>query len=273
MTDTPDNQDSPMGAPMGSLIDDEILSAPARAPRRTPRVIATIKAGAGGAWARPVVRRVLTAVCGVSLGLGAVGAYLVFRPVPQPDYDADALDRLFDYTLLTDEFNRLSVDERLVLLGQLRERLEGMGGNDSVLLAAFAARIKGELREQLMENMSRLGIDLADKYAASYNPRASVDEREAFLQASFIDLHKRMDTLGGSTRDMSDEDRLADGFKQAERDLEVIDSGAISGEQAGEIFGFMNDVVGKHASPHERARTSVFMRDMSRMLRGNPVGP
>ena len=209
----------------------------------------------------------------VSLGLGMVRAYLALRPVPQPDYDADAIDRLFDYTLLTDEFNRLSVDERLALLAQLRERLEGMGGNDSVLLAAFAARIKGELREQLLENVSRLGIDLADKYAVGYNARGTPAEREAFLQASFVDLHKRMEELGGSTREMSDEERLAEGQRQAERDMKIIESGAISGRQAGEIFSFMNDVVGQHASTHERARTSVFMRDMSRMLRGNPVGP
>ncbi len=268
-----DPRDTPSGPPLGSLLDEQVLATPARPPRRRLAPPSALRAAGVRAWARPAVRRVITGVMGVSIGLGIVGAYLVLRPVPQPDYDADAIDRLFDYTLLTDEFNRLSVDERLALLSQLRERLEGMGGNDSVLLAAFAARIKGELREQLMENVSRLGIDLADMYAVGYDPRAAPTAREAFLEASFVDLHKRMEALGGSTREMSDEERLAEGQRQAERDLEVIESGAISGRQAGEIFAFMNDVVGQHASAHERARTSVFMRDMSRMLRGNPLGP
>jgi len=258
---------------MGSLLDDEILAVPTRAPRRSLGVPPALKACAARAWAKPLVRRVLTGVMGASIGLGGVGAYLTLRPVPQPDYDADALDSLFDYTLLTDEFNRLSVDERLALLAQLRERLEGMDGNDSVLLAAFAARIKGELREQLMENVSRLGIDLADRYAADYDPRASAKDRDAFLQASFIDLHRRMEELGGSTREKTDEQRMAEGIEQAQRDKEIIESGEISGAQAGEIFAFMTDVVGKHASPHERARTGVFMRDMTRMLRSGSVGP
>ena len=265
MTDTPPN-------PMGSLLDEQTLTQPRATRKRSAPLAAGLRAKAAAAWARPVLRRAITGVLGVTLGLGGVGVFMALRPVPTPDYDADALDALFDYTLLTEEFNRLSVDERLALLAQLRERLEGMDGSESVLLAAFAARIKGELREQLMRNVSRLGIDLADRYAADYDPRASVEDREAFLRASFIDLHRRMEELGGSTREKSDEERLAEGVEQMKRDQEIIESGAISGQQIGEAFAFMNDAIGKHASPHERARTAVFMRDMTRVLRGKPLG-
>lgn len=265
MTNDPTN-------PMGSLLDEQTL-APAKQPTKRPSAFTQgLRDKAAATWTRPVFRRVITGVLGVSIGLGSVGVFMAVMPVPTPDYDADALDALFDYTLLTDEFNRLSVDERLALLAQLRERLEGMDGSESVLLAAFAARIKGELREQLMKNVSRLGIDLADRYAADYDPGASIEDREAFLLASFVDLHRRMEELGGSTREKSDEQRLAEGVEQMQRDQEILDSGAISGKQIGEVFGFMNDVVGQHASPHERARTGVFMRDMTRVLRGKPLG-
>ncbi|MFI4898010.1 MAG: hypothetical protein ACIARR_09310 [Phycisphaerales bacterium JB059] len=258
---------------MDSLLDEQVTTPAAPRPGAARARLDALTARAADAWARPMIRRALTGVMGVALGLGAVGAYLALRPVPTPDYDADALDSLFDYTLLTDEFNRLSIDERLALLAQLRARLEGMDGRESVLLAAFAARIKGELREQLMKNVSRLGIDLADRYAAEYDPRAPIQDREAFLRDSFVDLHRRMEELGGSTREKSDEQRLAEGVRQMQRDQEILESGAVSGKQVGEIFVFMNDVVGKHATPHERARTGVFMRDMTRVLRGKPLGP
>src|SRR5215471_16814201 len=52
------------------------------------------------------------------LALG-VAAWLVFRPVPQPDYTRDNLKRVFNYTLLTDRFNQLPIEERMKLIGQL----------------------------------------------------------------------------------------------------------------------------------------------------------
>src|SRR4051794_15140691 len=64
----------------------------------------------------------------------AVGGFFLLRPVPRPDYRRDSLKRVFSYTLLTDEFNRLSVEKRLELIGQLVTRLKSMSAGESVVL-------------------------------------------------------------------------------------------------------------------------------------------
>ncbi len=256
-----------------SLLDEEILREPPKRERAAVRLERRVKGAFAGAWARPGVRRALTVTMGVALGAASLAVFLALRPVPQPDYQTGDMDDLFNYTLLTDEFNSLSIDERLELLSQLRDRLESMDGSQSVLLAAFAARIKGEMREQLMENVGRLGVDIVDLHAADYDPTGSAEDKRRYLLTAFVDLHKRMDTLGGRERDMSDEERLQEGFDQAQRDVETLDQADISGEQAGQMFRFANNVMGEHASPHEKARAAVFMRDMSRVLRSGGRAP
>ncbi|MEZ6242511.1 MAG: hypothetical protein R3B57_05650 [Phycisphaerales bacterium] len=257
----------------GSLLDEEILREPPKRERLTVRLEGRLRRGVSNAWARPALRRALTITLGVVLGASALTVFLALRPIPQPDYETGDMDDLFNYTLLTDEFNNLSVDERLALLAELRKRLGSMDSGQSVLLAAFAARIKGEMREQLMENVSRLGVDIVDEYAIDYNPAASPEDRREFLLHSFVDLHKKMDKLEGRERDMTDEQRLQEGFDQAQRDLETLENAQITGKQAGQLYGALYSTFGANASPQEQARTALFMRDMSRVLRSGGRAP
>lgn len=203
------------------------------------------------------------------VGLG-VGAYFTFRPVPQPDYLDDPLDDVLGYTLLTDEFNKLPVDKRLALIGQLVQRFKSMNSQDSVLMASFAAGIAGAARDQLMENGSRLAVDTWDKFAVDYS-KVPDENRGEYLDKAFVDFTKMMETLGGQPRDISDEDRLAEGRRQAARDVERIKENpdrAPSGEMAGRMFQFMNEGVGKYASAQQRVRGQQMMRDMVRRMRG-----
>lgn len=204
----------------------------------------------------------------------AAGAFFLLRPVPQPDYRRDSLKRVFNYTLLTDEFNRLPVEKRLELIGQLVERLKGMSAGESVVLAAFAAGIAGEARKHIEENASRLAIDLWDKYALDY-ARVSPEDRAAYLDRTLIEFMKTMETVSGEPRDMSDSERIADVKKQIERDREFFRSGKRQPSTQGlaRMFRFMNENVGGHATPDQRARGQVLMRDMMRHFRGNDAGP
>lgn len=266
--------DAPIHPPREApLLDEEILREPPRRERLAARIEGRVRRAAAGAWARPGLRRALSVALGVALGASALGAFLALRPVPRPDYQTGDMDDLFNYTLLTAEFNNLSVDERLELLAQLRDRLGSMNADQSVLLAAFAARIRGEIREQLTENVARLGVDIVDEYAATYNPAEAPAARREYLLRSFVDLHKRMDKLEGRERDLTDEERLQEGYDQAQRDLETIENGRITGEQAGQLFGVVNSVFAERATPHEQARTALFMRDMSRVLRSGGRAP
>ncbi len=208
--------------------------------------------------------------CGsaAALGLG-VGLYFWLRPVPQPDYLNDGMDDVLNYTLLTDEFNRLPVYERLKLIGELIARFRSMSSTDSVLMASFAAGIAGAARDQIVENGSRLAVDVWDKYAADYSG-VPESQRDEYLDKTFIEFTKMMESLAGEARDISDEERLAEGRRQAQRDLEVMRSGdrGPRNEDLGRMFTFMNRDVGQHASGAQRARGQQMMRDMSRRLRG-----
>jgi hypothetical protein len=136
-------------------------------------------------------------IAGVLLLVGAsVGAYFALRPRPMPDYENDPLDEIFDYTLLSDEFNRLPVEKRIELVSSIIGRLKNMGSGDSAMLAAFAAGIMGSAREQLEQNASKLAIDLWDKYADDY-AKMKGEDRGAYLDKTFVEFQKTMELMGG----------------------------------------------------------------------------
>lgn len=220
----------------------------------------------------PARRRAAWTAAAVAAVAIAVTAWFVLRPVPKPDFERDRLDKVFSYTLLTDEFNRLPVEERLELIGTLVQRLRSMSGEDSMLLAAFAARIEGAAREQLTENASRLAIDLWDKYAVEYE-NVPPESREIYLDQAFVEFTRLMESVGGAPRDIPDEQRLAEGRRQAQRDLERVRDPRYSPgtRQLSRTFQFMDQGVGGHATPQQRARAQLLMRDMARRLRGQDV--
>jgi hypothetical protein len=206
------------------------------------------------------------------IGLG-VALYFILRPVPQPDYKKARLDKIFNYTLLTDEFNKLPVEKRLELIGQLVQRLQGMSAGDSAILAGFAAGIAGAARKQIEENGARLAIDMWDKYARDYG-RVKPEDRGAFLDQAFLEFSKTMETVGGQPRNVSDTQRLQEVHEQAKRDLDQIHSGKFNPPEKflGNAFGFVRDNIGDHASIAQKTRGQQMMRDMVRRMRGEDVG-
>jgi hypothetical protein len=213
-------------------------------------------------------------ICGGVLVLLLGGAaWMIWGPYLQPDYDTAPIDDIFNYTMLRDEFNRLPVEKRLELLGKLVQRMRSMDANDSLLLAAFAAGIGGEARKQLEENMSRLAIDLWDKHAREYE-KLPLDQREKFLEDAAVDFLKTMETIAGQQRDISDEQRLKELKDQAKRDTDWAKKNPDrlpDGRMMGRMAAIMNNNVGSHATPVQRARGAQMMRDMMRHFRGQDI--
>lgn len=205
----------------------------------------------------------------VVLVAAGIAAYFVFRPVPQPDYDKDALNKVFNYTLLTDEFNKLPVEKRMELIGQLVKRLSNMSAGDSALMAAFAAGIAGAAREQIEKNASRLAIDLWDKYAEQYQS-VKTEDRAAFLDQTFLEFMKMGQAMEGRPPKKSDGEILSEVKQQAQRDKEQMRSGGEAPPPAamGRMFNFMRGNVGNNATPTQRARGQLMMRDMILHFRG-----
>lgn len=220
-----------------------------------------------GPW-RTKNRRIISGcVLGALLIGGGVGIYFATRPIPTPDYNNGRLDRLFKFTLLTDEFNRLPVDERLELMGSLVQRLKDMDGAESLLLAGFASNVKGKAREQLMENASRLMIDTADKFALEYQD-VPEEEKGKFLEDALVRFYELGSALSGEPLTESREEIVADAKENAQRDTERARENPLSLRQSNRIFDIGDDTIGQHASPQQRGRVAVLMRDMVRHLRG-----
>jgi hypothetical protein len=192
----------------GPLITPDMTSPPPRRPSIRQRMRAAwearVTARVREAWQDPskkpkMVRRLR--IASVVLGVAVVvGGYFALRPRPQPDYLDAGMDDILDYTLLTEEFNKLPVKERLALISQLVMRLKGMDSGDSAMMAAFAAGIAGSARDQLMSNVSHLAIDIWDEYAVQYDD-VPAEAREKFLEDAFLDFTKSMESVAGVTRE------------------------------------------------------------------------
>ncbi len=223
--------------------------------------------GLDRAWPRS--RRIVVGVAGTAL---LVGGYFALRPVPQPDYLNDSLDDVLDYTLLTDEFNRLPVKKRMELIGDLVKRLKSMSAGDSALMAAFAAGVAGSARAQIEENVSRLVLDAWDEKAKDY-PAVAVEQRAAYLERTFLEFEKMMEALGGEVRERSDEERLANVRRQTKRDVDAMNDPAKrpDSESLARFVTFMDSRMGSRATPAQRSRGQQMLRDMSRHFRGQDI--
>lgn len=225
----------------------------------------------GSLWTNPRRRMIAAPLLALALAGAGVGTWLSVRHRPPPDYRTARIDLIFDYTLLTADFNRLPVDQRQRLIGELIQRVSSMDSGETGLLAAFAAGIYGNAREQLEENISRLMLDTADVHAAGYNS-VPPEERGEYLDQAVLSLMKMAEAVTGRTSSQSDEERLADARRQAQRDAEFVQSGRMSAQAAGTMFLVLDRGIGQHANAHQRARISNLMRDMTDRLR-NPGPP
>ena len=221
-------------------------------------------------------RRALVAAGALLLAAGTVFGAVSLLPQRTPDYQTGGLDTLFNYTLLTEDFNKLPVQARVRLIGELAQRLRSMDTGESVLLAGFATQIAGTARDQLVRNGSKLMSDLTDDAASRYNPAASVEEREAFLEQAAVDFMTAMQTMTGDlgASDDSPEERFQQLQAQAQRDMAAGERGDFSAQDSGRVVAFVNGTIGRNTSAAKKARMSFFARDLTRVLRGQDLsGP
>lgn len=222
---------------------------------------------------RPRVRRASAVVLALALIGGGIWAYMEFRPRPTPDYAEDDLEDVLDYTLLTEDFNKLPIEERLKLIKELVSRMKGMDGSDSALLAAFAAGISGKMRDQLMKNADKLAIDVWDKFAMEYE-KVPPKEAEAYLDKAVVDFTEMMEDIAGVSRDISPAKRLSDAKSQAKRDADRMKESSaetVRADRVGGFFDLMNKRGSKETSPAQRGRMTKFGQDMTRHLRNQDV--
>jgi len=243
-----------------------------RAPR--PFVPGILKHNRATRWVK-THHRAAWATLGLLVAGAGIGAWRELRFQQPPDYATADIEDVLDYTLITEDFNQLPIDQRIDLLRDLVKRFGGMEGSDSVLMAQWAAMIEGDLREQMMKNASLLAIDLWDKYAGDYQV-VPVDGRAEFMDKTVVEFFKLMESFNPSPRpegekETSDEKRLEDARAQASRDQSAIRDGKVSSGDLGRMADFMRNGMGKFAAPQTQARAAQLMRDMTRHLRGQDI--
>lgn len=275
-----DQQDGLLGR--GSLLEGLSASPAAALPRLT------LRQRLNGAWDRRaaawrvwldaapgrrtrVRQGAITLAIIAVLGAGA-GGYFALRPTPVPDYEKDPFDDVLDFTLLTDDFNGLPIEERLRLLKDLIKRFDSMDGSESELVAGFAAGISGKARKQLEKNASKLVMDVLDREALQYE-KAPPEERAKAAEHAFISLYRTMDALDGKDTDKSDQEIVEQGKEEARKGREWIQKQDRQrlGRDTGRMMLSIKDTVASQSSAQERGRMTLMMRDMTRHMRGEPI--
>jgi hypothetical protein len=80
-----------------------------------------------------------------------------------------------------------------------------------------------------------------------------------------------MEEVAGQHRDISDADRINEAKGQAQKDMKWAKDHPDKmpdGKMLGNVFAFMNNNVGGYATPEQRQRGQLLMRDMVREFRG-----
>lgn len=254
----------PQFDPLPSLLDDPELQAPT--PRRRARKPLRLKLPD----LTPIQSRNLgITIAALGLLAGASVAWSALRPISVPDAQRARLPRILSFALLDADFNKLPVKERLDLVLSLAKRMQGMGAGDSALVAAFAAGIRGEAREQLEANARTFASDLMADYGKQYTA-VPEDQKDAFLESTAVEWSKLMEQLTGETRNLSDEQRLGEMREQAKRDAERgrQTDRRLTAERASNFMRMVQSDFSRYSSPNERASSALFLRDMTRVLRG-----
>jgi len=229
------------------------------------------------ATARPKPRRAdgLRGAAIAAAGL-AIGAALAFGGSGRDPFPSEEAPDPFGGTLRTivfeEEFNRLPVEERIDLVRELLDRMRGMDSGSSAMLAAFAAGIREQARAQLETNARRLMVDFMDLHAKRY-AGTSGEEREAMLEQSLREMVTLQRELFGMD---ADDEGVEEGLERARRDAKREQERAAENRDqldSGEAAGFMRwaQREGAESDPNQRARVTLFMRDMTRHLRGQDL--
>lgn len=263
-----------------SLVDEAAMAAAASArakPAKEPasvtlsRLMRRARHDEDMKW----LRRIGALAVAIAALLGGAFGIMALIPRPIPNIAQDPMDEVMDYVLLTDDFNNLPIDKRLALVKDLIDRIKTMSGEDSAMLAMFAASIEREMRRQMEENIKRLAVDVMDKYAKDYEG-VPPEDADKFLDDKAVEFTRMMEDISGEKSGLPEDpdERLAVLRRQAQRDQQFARENApqqMNQERVGNLIGFLRKDAEQVAGPEQRGRVTRFMRDMTRHLRGQDV--
>lgn len=198
-----------------------------------------------------------------------VSGYLYWERHHKPNYALDPIDDVAEFTFLRDDFNNLSIEERLKLIREFADRIRSASSSDSAMLASFAAGISGKAREQIAANASRLMLDMVDRSAIEYSSLTG-EEREKFLEKSVLEWVRIRDQVAGQG-ERTDKEIFAEIKKENEQREKMRERMGPEGSarMASGIMSFLNNNVAKHSNPIQQQRTLQMMADVNKHFSRN----
>lgn len=210
------------------------------------------------------------AVLSVALLAGVVYWWVEVRIQPPPSIFDDAIGDVAGFIFASDDFNALSVEERMELVAQFIQRFQGLTQSESAVLSSFFAGLTGNAREQLRDNVRILARDIMKEGAAEYFTLPP-EERGQFLDqwlVTWVKFGERLDD--GQERAISDEQRLASMRSDAQRDerrqQEQMDQQQFEERDAVRFLDMWRREVEGVASPREQGQIMRFMTDLRQHL-------
>jgi hypothetical protein len=213
-------------------------------------------------------RRRVMIVLGLMLCIGApVLALTVFSGARKPPSIFDTpIDGVADY-LVSEDFSRLSVQERLDFLRDLYERFKGLEQSESAALAGFLAGLSGPAKEQARDNARILAKDILVEGAQGYLALESKADRGKYIDDWLVKWVRFGEEITGEDTPRSEQDILERLRRDAKRDAE-------RGFQLDrEVAQFMIDMwetdVAPVASPAEQGAIFTFLPALRDHLLGS----
>ena len=209
-------------------------------------------------WSTFVRRRPIQLVAGATALLiiaitCVIGAKHIHRKPPSI-FDT-AADDILSY-LSTNDFNRLSLDDRVKFIQDIFKRFGQMKQSESVVVSSFLAGLTGPANEKLVQNARRLGKDIFVQGASEYLALKTDREREAFLDQWIVKWIRFSQEASGRQSGRSDEQELDRLSRDARKDLQrgiEIDAGT-----AQRIADFWERDVSSVCTPKEQAQIYQF---------------
>ena len=191
---------------------------------------------------------------------------------PPPSIFDSPVDDSLGY-LAIDDFNQLSLEERMQFLADFADRFRGLEQQESATAAAFLAGLNGPMREQMRQNVRTLAKDILLDGAEGYLSTTE-EERAAYLDDWMTRWMREAERLArGEERDLTDDERTGR-IKDRSRggildERERIEIPQMDGEDAVRFLDYWQSDIEVASTPREQGQIIRFLED----LRGHILKP
>lgn len=207
----------------------------------------------------------------VAIAVFAAIWWFSIRWQPPPSIFDSPVDDTLGY-LAIDDFNQLSLEERMQFLVDFAERFRGLEQQESASAAAFLAGLTGPTREQMRQNVRILAKDVLLDGAEGYLALPD-DEKEAYLDdwlSRWIRQGERI--VLGEERGLSDVERRDRWKNRSREDLldtrDPMDLPKMDGEDAVRFLDYWQSDIEGASTPREQGQIIRFMEGLrSHMLK------